>query len=657
MRAQGHQPPPPVRMSPRLAWYVASVSAAGGAVIATSLWALPDTPRPMEWVLLAVAGWLTATYAVKIPNVEVRISVSDTFFLALAVLFGPAAACVATAVDCAFTSWRRKYDWPRTLFNMTGQPLSLWAAASVFFFLAGAQPTTVLEVSIGRLVVSLTGMSIVWFLLNSGLTAVAVSLDTRTPVLQVWKRIGVLGLNYAAAASASLCMVIVTRYAGITAAAALLPLVFIFHLTIRSWLGRLDDAQQHVAKVDRLYLSTIETLATAIEAKDGVTHEHIRRVQNYAITLAGALGVKDEPTLKAIEAASLLHDTGKLAVPEHILNKPGKLSVAEFETMKLHVDAGADILSSIDFPYPVVPIVRCHHENWDGSGYPRGVKGADIPIGARILSVVDCFDALTSDRPYRTALTDAEAIEILQARRGTMYDPLVVDTFLRLLPQIGREAPGAPQHSAALLQISRAASTQSTGDAVKAETPDDLLTLVSLARVFNGQASFEDAASLVTAHAHALAADATWAFYMHEASDDCLVVRYATGPLAASVRQTSIQVGQRLTGWVGANRQTIVNSDAALDLAGRDVPAGPRTCLSTPLLEGDTLVGVLTLYSEPNARFDDEQGRLLQMVAPQVTQILARAQSSESAAPSAGPNAPVRVVSIAAGREARTASA
>src|SRR5205085_10634091 len=111
---------------------------------------------------------------------------------------------------------------------------------------------------------------------------------------------------------------------------------------------------------------------------------------------------------------------------------PGKLSAAEFERMKRHVDVGADILSLVDFPYPVVPIVRCHHENWDGTGYPRGVAGTDIPIGARILSVVDCFDALTSDRPYRSALSDAEAIEILQDRRGTMYDPLVVDTFLRL---------------------------------------------------------------------------------------------------------------------------------------------------------------------------------------------------------------------------------
>ena len=100
--------------------------------------------------------------------------------------------------------------------------------------------------------------------------------------------------------------------------------------------------------------------------------------------------------------------------------------------MKLHASVGAEILSSIDFPYPVVPIVRHHHENWDGTGYPDRLAGTDIPIGARILSVVDCFDALTSDRPYRPRLRDAEAVKMLSLRRGTMYDPLVVDSFLRV---------------------------------------------------------------------------------------------------------------------------------------------------------------------------------------------------------------------------------
>ena len=153
-----------------------------------------------------------------------------------------------------------------------------------------------------------------------------------------------------------------------------------------------------------------------------------------------AIGIKNEIQLKAIQAAAVLHDTGKIAIPEAILNKPGPLTIDEFEVMKQHAAMGADIISSVNFPYPVEPIVRYHHENWDGSGYPEGLIGTDIPIGARILSVVDCFDALTSDRPYRKQLSDREAIEILLARRGKMYDPLVVDTFLRVHRQLAPSA-------------------------------------------------------------------------------------------------------------------------------------------------------------------------------------------------------------------------
>jgi len=454
--SQPRRAAPPVGR--HLWWYLVCVAACGTAVIGYAAWQLPRTPLAVQWILFASAGLLAGKYWVKIPGVDARVSVSDTFFLTLAILFGPAPATIATVLDTGLMAWRRHYGWTRVLFNSTGPPLSLWVAAQAFFALAGVGPLASSELPVLQLIVPIAGMALVWFVLNSGLTAVAIALESGSNLLEVWKRLSLLAINYGAAASASFCMVILTRYAGIPAASAVLPLIFVFHLSLRSWLGRLEDAQQHIAKIDRLYLSTIETLATAIEAKDGVTHDHIRRVQVYATGLARALGVHDESTIKAIEAAALLHDTGKLAVPEHILNKPGKLTPAEFEQMKLHVDVGADILSAIDFPYPVVPIVRCHHENWDGSGYPRGVKGTDIPIGARILSVVDCFDALTSDRPYRRALTEEAAIAILRERSGTMYDPIVVETFVRVLPEIAERPNPSTPHLEALAQISRSAA-------------------------------------------------------------------------------------------------------------------------------------------------------------------------------------------------------
>jgi putative nucleotidyltransferase with HDIG domain len=177
-------------------------------------------------------------------------------------------------------------------------------------------------------------------------------------------------------------------------------------------------------------LSAAELL-TAAMAYDDTTRQHLGRVREYAVTLARALGITDESMIEAIDEAALFHDIGKLAIPARILNKPGRLTVAEFDEMKRHVDLGVAMLSLFSLRSTVVPIVRCHHENWDGTGYLRGLEGRAIPLGARILSVADCFDALTSDRPYRSRLPAEEALLIVRERRGTMYDPSVVDTFMR----------------------------------------------------------------------------------------------------------------------------------------------------------------------------------------------------------------------------------
>ena len=301
----------------------------------------------------------------------------------------------------------------------------------------------------------LAAWATVYYLLNSGLTAIAVALEKGQSPVAVWRRFGMVFLNYYAAASAAFFLYVVVNYVSLMALAAVVPLFAIVHLAMRSWTGRLKDADDHVATVDRLYLSTIGALSTAIEAKDGVTSSHIHRVQHYAMGLAKALGSLDEQTLKALEAAALLHDTGKLAVPERILNKPGKLTPAEFETMKLHVDVGADILSSIDFPYPVVPIVRAHHENWDGTGYPQrpqGPRHSDRrahPLGGRLLRRVDLRSSVSA------AMSDDEALAIIRARRGTFYDPTVVDTFERVCRDIA-PLTVKPQLQKAIQQITKA---------------------------------------------------------------------------------------------------------------------------------------------------------------------------------------------------------
>ena len=615
--------------------HVGAVIVLGMIAIGFSLHAALTDPPPLNALLFAGLGLLAGACAVKIPGLSALVSASDTFFIASAMLAGPGPAMIAMAIDSTGLALRRKsgIGLRRLLFNATAPPLSLWAGAGVFHLLGGHAYATGASTETTAVILPLIALTAVYFGLNSGLTAQAISLDTGAPFLTVWRRLWPLAVNHVAAASAAFCFVIVMRSAGLWAASAVAPLVVVLHLTLRSILGRLADAELHVQKIDRLYLSTIETLATAIEAKDGVTSDHIRRVQKFALGLAKALGVADELTIKAIKAAALLHDTGKLAVPEHILNKPGKLTAAEFEQMKLHVDVGADILSSIDFPYPVVPIVRCHHENWDGSGYPRGVKGDDIPIGARILSVVDCYDALTSDRPYRPALSDGEAMKIVLERRGKMYDPEVVDTFVRVYKDIAAEVMEPVAHQEALSKIGRSISASAppkpvtASTEIRADAPDDMLAIVSLSRVIGGDATFGDAAALATAHLSRILPETTCVFYIHDGASDHLVARHATGAHAAALKGMSIAVGERLSGWVAACRQTISNSDAALDLHDRGVKLG--SALSTPLMDGERVVGVFTAYAEAPQAFAEDQSRLVEMMAPHLGRIVNAALRTE----------------------------
>jgi diguanylate cyclase (GGDEF)-like protein/putative nucleotidyltransferase with HDIG domain len=362
----------------------------------------------------------------------------------------------------------------------------------------------------------------------------------------------------------------------------------------------------------------------AIDAKDQITHGHIRRVQAFAVALAQRMGVVDDKLIRAIEAAALLHDMGKLAVPEYILNKPGRLTPAEFEKMKLHASVGADILSAIDFPYPVVPIVRHHHENWDGSGYPSGLKGTDIPIGARILSVVDCFDALTSDRPYRPRLSDDEALQILKERRGTMYDPLIVDTFSRVHVEIAPPPIGAHALRYALTEITTSSQPPSpsnfSGFDDIAASAEEMLTLYELARALTGLASTADTADVIGKHLRRLVPFSLSVFYLYDVDRDELVAKHAIGEPAPVVKGLRVALGQRLSGWVAANRQTIVNSDPSLDFGevARSLTPPLRSCISAPLVSGNELVGVLSLYSAISDGFTDEHRRVVEAVARQV---------------------------------------
>lgn len=607
-----------------------AVTAVGVAVVGYSAYTLVDSPPAPGWIVLGVLGVVAASFPIKVPGVPVYMSISDTFFITTALWFGPAPATVTIALDSLLISKRRNNKPHQMLFNFASSALSLWTGAQAYYWLNGEGPLASGAEFAPWMIGPLMCLAAVYFVLNSGLTATAVAMSKGVSPISLWREhFAIVSLNYFASASASFFLILLTRYVGITAIAAVTPLICICYLAMRSWLGRVEDAQRHVTRVNALYMSTISAFSTAIEAKDGVTSDHVNRVQAYALGLARALGVSDPLEIQALEAAALLHDTGKLAVPEHVLNKPGRLTPAELEIMQAHVDVGADILASIDFPYPVVPIVRAHHENWDGSGYPRGLKGEEIPLGARILSVVDCYDALTSDRPYRAAMSEQDAIAIIVERQGSMYDPHVVETFLRVYRDIVPRVEKRPELQSAVHRIRRVhqplpvmPQPSGTRETVPADSSEELLAFVSLSRLASHNATVRDVGVLAGGYLRQLAPGATLALMTIDALRGELVTQYALGPAAERVSARTIQVGHRVSGWVAATWQPMVNAEARLDLDG--TVGDLRYAMSVPLVAESRLLGVLTIYTAE--QFGDLQSRRIEMITPHLASALAVAE-------------------------------
>ena len=581
--------------------YITVIVVAGTLAVAASVYDLTVAPPNPQWLVLALLAFLTGSFSIKLPSINARISVSEAFVFAAVLLFGPSAATIIVTLDAIIlSSWAssRRHSKVRAAFNICAAATAIWVAAHLFRLIL---PQTPSSPQLEEIIFPVIVLSATYFAVNSFFIAIAISYEKSTSPIEIWKEnFAWVGLNYVGGASVAMLLVTYRQSIDLTAVSVILPILAITYLTFRTTFSRLGDANRHVAQVNDLYLSTIETLAMAVDAKDQITHGHIRRVQIYAVELAKRLGVTESSQLKAIEAAALLHDMGKLAIPEHILNKPGKLTPAEFETMKRHADIGADLLSSIRFPYPVVPIVRHHHEQWNGQGYPSGISGTDIPLGARILSVVDCFDALNSDRPYRPRLSVSEAFAILQERRGTMYDPLVVDRFLSAYHEMVDVANEAGEQARTLL-VSHATvdsgpsaleeiRAAAADGAVLAATRQNLLEARNLTEAMNGLGQA----------VRQLTPSSACAFFRYSPESDDLFCECVSDEKFSALLGLRVRPGERVTGWVAANRQTISNSDATLDLgqAALVVEPRPRSAVSTPVLgpPGD-FQGVLTAYS------------------------------------------------------------
>jgi diguanylate cyclase (GGDEF)-like protein/putative nucleotidyltransferase with HDIG domain len=400
------------------------------------------------------------------------------------------------------------------------------------------------------------------------------------------------------------------------------------YLIYRTSFERLEIKTREAEALARLHLATAEALATAIDAKDQTTHGHVRRVQIYAAGLGKVLRLSNAE-VAALKAGALLHDVGNLAVPPHILNKPGRLSSAEFERMKIHTTVGALLLTRVEFPYPVIPIVRHHHEQWNGLGYPDGLKGEQIPITARIIAVVDCFDSVREDRPFRRGMTRDEAIALLLRGSGTHFDPKIIELFIKHLPAFEAEiaAQGLPQQSPAsselepfkLVEID-IAQTRDRGcymayDQIK-NAHREVYALYEIARTFGSSLDIDDTlAILVDKVGHVVSFD-TCVVYLYDEAQGYATAAHVAGKNATVLKTKCIAPGEGVTGFAMANRSAVNQLQPNLDFAGRDSERGIkyRSMASLPLVKDDLLLGALSVYSSELDHYTDDHVRLLETV-------------------------------------------
>src|SRR5207302_7402600 len=541
----------------------------------------------------------------------------------------------------------RKITPVHLTFNLGGNALAIGAAYSAYECVNNRW-------FVNSLPLSLVVAASVYFLANTIPIAGVISLTEHKPVSKIWKECYFWCFPYYLFGAALTGLAhLINQHAGWETSLLAFPAVYWIYRSYRLYLERLEHEKSHVEDMAALHLRTIEALALAIEAKDHTTHEHLKRVRVYAVEIAKKLKVSEEE-LEALRAASLLHDIGKLAVPEHIISKPGKLTPEEFEKMKIHPIVGAEILQRVQFPYPVVPIVRAHHEKWDGSGYPLGLNGEQIPMGARILSAVDFLDALASDRQYRRALPLKEVMTRLEEESGRSFDPKVVAVlekrYLDLerlvekrsgqvawsklptevkvergkAPAAGFEKTGAKESHEANFLLSIAAARQ------------EAQTLFELSQDLGASLSLGETLSVFSVKLRRLVPYDAIAIYVKHGLE--LIPELVSGDnhrLFASLR---IPLGSGLSGWVAQNRKPIINGNPSVEPGYLNDPtkfSTLRSALAIPLEGLAGVVGVLTLYHAETDAFTSDHLRILLAISSKMALAIENALKYEQAESSA----------------------
>jgi diguanylate cyclase (GGDEF)-like protein/putative nucleotidyltransferase with HDIG domain len=634
-------------MSPNAKAFIVLVLASGVAVLANG-WMHSSWPDMGRFLCYLLAVTLASGLKVVLPGISGTMSVNLMVILISVIELSPAEAltlgCVATVVQ---TLWHKNHIQPiHVAFNAAQIAISIELSYLVFHHSApwlGEQ-----------LPLRLIATAITYFLANTVPVAIVVSLTEHRVFPHIWAECYFWSFpHYLVGAAVAGLITWSNRHLGWQVSALSVPVLYLIYRSYRLYLGKLEDEKLHVEQIAELHLRTIEALALAIDAKDHTTHDHLQRVRVYALEIGKEMGLSSLD-LEALRAAALLHDIGKLAVPEHIINKPGRLSPEEFEKMKIHPVVGGEILERVNFPYPVVPIVRAHHEKWDGTGYPDGLRGEQIPIGARILTIVDCLDALTSDRQYRRGIPLEEAMQEVVSQAGKQFDPRVVEILQRRYLELEHLAKAGFGHAELVklstdIKVPNGCAPAAGFEKVKTGASKGGFLASIVAARYEAQALLEfstalgrslslyETLSVVAARLRKLVPYDAIAIYLLRGEK--LIPEYVTGDDFRVFSSLEIPLGEGLSGWVAQNRTPIVNGNPSVEPGYLNDPqraSSMSSALAIPLVRSDnTILGVLALYRLPADAFLTDHLRILLATSEKIAASIENAIKYQAAADSA----------------------
>jgi putative nucleotidyltransferase with HDIG domain len=573
---------------------------------------------------------LSSGMKVAMPKSEGTMSVNFPFILLGILQLSPLQA-VILATSSVIAQCRIRVIKPFTLIQILFNVANVTTAT----VLAWQTYASTLSLSRGEVAPALAIAATVYFLANTIPLTLILAWESGTGPLKQWRQefLWYLPFYFVGAVLAAAANLVGVMFGWMTSL-LLIPMVYTVYRAYCAQMAIVRDRERHIVETEALHLRTIEGLAMAIEAKDKNTHRHLMRVRVYVSELGRLMGF-DRSLMQALLTASYLHDIGKLAVPEYIINKPGKLTPDEFEKMKIHPVVGADILERVKFPYPVVPIVRSHHEAWDGSGYPDGLKGEEIPIGARVLTTVDCFDALASDRPYRKALPLDKAMEFVKSRAGIQFDPVVVQLLEEHFPALEEMARKQIEEVEPLktdLFIERGAAPGAGFEAeqdTQASVPapnEEAKAVIELSQALGASVDMREAGAILCVRLRPLIPFDCFAVYRKR--DDFVVAQYIGGESARAFSAQPIPVGEGVSGWVAQSGRAIVNGNPTVEpnfLSGSGLFTAQSSALSVPLIDADGAVfGAIAVYSAKPVAFSKDHLRILEAIQPAFSHSMGR---------------------------------